>query len=107
MSTIKLKFGWNELAKINSVEDLEKTLIQIRKTFKPCNPIIEMIHENNRILYLGISPEGCYLDYVGSPSEPPYYSSLGDRTLSLDDGILKFQLSLEGHVSEEKKYCFV
>jgi hypothetical protein len=48
---------------------------------------------------LGISSEGCVINYTDVNS-PPYYVSLGDPTLSEEDGVVYFDMSGRGHISE-------
>lgn len=103
MPVCKFRFGYDVIGEVASIEELENFLIKLRKAPISRNPIVEMAHENSNILYLAFSSDGCHLDYIGSPAKPPYYSSLGDRTMSLEDGIVVFFMGPNEHETEIKK----
>ena len=100
MKLCELIFDDSPIIEVNSVKMLEDALLSIRAGFKPSNPLIVAAHLNGNSMGLGISSRGCYINFIDSSKLPPYYSSVGDRNLTPNDGVVEFQLSPHGHTSE-------
>lgn len=96
-------FEDKELATIQSVEQLESMLSDIRVHFLPRNPILALVSEEGNVLSLGISPDGCYANFRNANWKPPYYSTLSINSEAINDDVVEFQMSAHNHVSEIRK----
>jgi hypothetical protein len=67
--------------------------------FLPPKPILELVHANGKKLYMGITVEGNYVEYIDTSLDLPYILSTGDPTAD-DDEIIEFQMGKDHHVTE-------
>lgn len=101
MAQHRILFNGREIATMATDADLASFLHDPDTLgFLPPRPILEFVHANGNKLYMGIAPEGNYLEYVDASLDPPYFSSVGIPAEGEDDEIVEFQMSEEGHVTE-------
>ena len=86
MQSWKLFYLKNEISEIHSVSDLENILRNIHKYVDVDNPILGLKNPNGDALTIGISHNVGFLDYMDSSRNVPYYSSVGNPSLTLEDG---------------------
>jgi hypothetical protein len=86
-----LLFNGKEIARITTEADLVKFLHDPNALgLLPSRPVLELIHANGNKLYMGIAPDGYYLEYVDASLDPPYFSSVGNPAERVADATIAF-----------------
>ena len=96
---------WNrELARIESEEDLERTLREVPAQASSPNAIVNIWSPTGDVLSVGISDGLACMNFTGSSGDPPYYKVVGHPELSPQDGVIVFRY--EGQWTEiPKRNC--
>lgn len=98
MSLWKLEDGQKMIAEIRTTEELEKVLFEMQQKLESKNLIVFLSHPEGQFMHIGLSKDLGFLNYHNTLDEPPYYSTVGDKSLTLDDGVVEFYIN--GYLSE-------
>ena len=104
--TCILKFGDDTIAKLSTEKEIEVSFRNIIDNFTIKKPIVELIHQTGNILQIGLSENCCFVGYISSSLDPPYYTAIGDPSISSSNinSIVNFYHN--NQVSEvSQRYC--
>lgn len=99
----KLYFGDSCIAVVSTADELEQALSRVRQGFDPPNPTLALVHANQNRLEISLSPQGCYLQYKDASGVPPFFSSVGNRTLPANGDLQEFHPSKEKSTKVAKR----
>ena len=105
MKFYKLMDGERVISEILSDQDLEKKLIEIRDSPNYSNPILTLVDPLGNTLTIGISKNLGFLNFIDSSGNPPYFSSVGNRSLSETNEIMVFYIEGKHFTEVPKRNC--
>ncbi len=80
-----------ELARIESEEDLERTLRNVPAMASSPNAIVNIWSPSGDTLSVGISGDSACMNFTDSSGDGPYYKVLGHSELSDENGVVVFR----------------
>src|SRR2546429_2060996 len=85
MKTWAISDGTRVVGTYCEFSEVQEAIADIR-TLSAGSPILEVgSNHTPGTMLIGISPTLCFMNFKKNPSEPPYYSSLGDPSRSRHD----------------------
>ncbi len=92
-------WGNIDIITIQTEDDIYISILRALNKVKCSNPILTFLHSNGNILNIGISSDGCYINFIESSNLPPYYSSWNRNDLNQKtESTIEFKLA--SHTSE-------